>query len=44
MRDDWDDEGQEPMSMTITPVAGSLGAEIGGIDLRDPDFDFDAVQ
>ncbi len=31
------------MTMTVTPVAGALGVEIGGVDLRDPDLDFDAV-
>ncbi len=29
--------------MQVRRVAGALGAEISGIDLRDPDLDFDAV-
>ena len=29
--------------MQIRRVAGALGAEIIGVDLRDPDLDFDAV-
>jgi taurine dioxygenase len=29
--------------MEILPVTAALGAEIRGVDLRDPDFDFEAV-
>ncbi|NNE74341.1 MAG: taurine dioxygenase [Acidimicrobiales bacterium] len=29
--------------MQVTPVAGALGAEISGVDLRDPGFDFAGV-
>ena len=29
--------------MQVRRVAGALGAEIVGVDLRDPDLDFDAI-
>ena len=25
-------------NITVTPIAGSLGAEVRGVDLRNPDF------
>lgn len=32
------------MTLTTTPVAGSLGAVIHGVDLRDPDLEIDPVR
>ena len=32
------------MTLVTTPLSGALGAVIEGVDLRDPDLDFDAIR